>query len=85
MIMYPVCVYPKITCVEIELPDFNFSVKGHDMITAMSSAVETVTALYRLRLVKGKDIPTPSELSDIKLKKRIPHGFKTLVYVDITT
>lgn len=83
MILYPICVYPqKKGAVEIELPDFNFTVKGSDMISAMSAAVETVTAIYNYRLAKDKEIPEPSRICDIKFVRKMRKGFKTLVYVD---
>ena len=83
MVMYPACVYPQLNGdVVIELPDFSFSVKGDNMLSAMSNAVDTLTSVYSYRLEKGREIHEPSELSEVRLVRKLKHGFKAMVYVD---
>ena len=52
------------------------------MFSAMSNAVDTLTSVYSYRLEKGREIPEPSELSEVRLVRKLMHGFKAMVYVD---
>lgn len=82
MVLYPVCVYPqKDGSFEIHLPDLGFTVKGEDMLVAMSSAVETLTAIIHYRTSMKREIPDPSHIADIVLNRKSKGSFKTLVHV----
>lgn len=83
MVMYPACVYPQLNdAVIIEVPDYKISVRGENMLDAMSLAIDTISAVYYRRKVKGIPIPEPSELSDIKLIRKLKKSFKAMVYID---